>query len=118
MYPDPCEPGLDFSSNQDIANGSGAVGYVAWSALSEVNGVQPNPQFGSGADWRDCWDPTQCSDQTYPNNSDVLAAKDQPYLFAWWNGQMWDPHWWHAVDNQGNDCAVYARDWNALTIYG
>jgi hypothetical protein len=118
MYPDPCEPGLDFSSNQDIADGNGAVGYVAWSALSETDAIQPNPPFSSGADWRDCWDPTQCTDQPYPNNSDTLSAKDQPYLFAWWNGQAWDPHWWHAVDNQGNDCAVYARDWSALVVYG
>jgi hypothetical protein len=112
-YPDPCEPGYDFSSNGDIASGAGAVGYLPMGAMTEADAAVPNPQFG-GAAWRDCWGPDQCGDATYPNTSDTLTSKDAPYLFAWWTGSYWDCHWWHVYDTSGNEAAIYGRDWAAI----
>lgn len=112
-YPDPCEPGYDFSSNSDIASGAGAVGYLSMGDMSEADAAVPNPQFG-GAAWRDCWGPDQCGDATYPNTTDTLASKDYPYLFGWWTGSYWDPHWWHVYDTSGNEAAIYGRDWAAI----
>jgi hypothetical protein len=112
-YPDPCEPGYDFSSNQDIASGAGAVGYLPIGNLTEADAVVPNPQFGAAA-WRDCWGPDQCGDSSYPNTTDTLTSKDSPYLFAWWTGSYWDPHWWHVYDTNNNEAAVYGRDWAAI----
>jgi hypothetical protein len=112
-YPDPCEPGYDFSSNSDIASGAGAVGYLSMGDMSEADAAIPNPQFG-GAAWRDCWGPDQCGDATYPNTTDTLVSKDYPYLFAWWTGSYWDPHWWHVYDTSSNEAAIYGRDWAAI----
>jgi hypothetical protein len=114
-YPDPCQPGNDFSHNDTIANGSGAVGYVAFSDLTEVRQVKPHPAFPTtrGTAWRDCWGPTTCGDATYPNENDILTSRD-PVLYAWWTGSYWDPHWWHVLDMQGQEAAVYGRDWIAV----
>jgi hypothetical protein len=114
-YPDPCQPGNDFSHNDTIANGSGAVGYVAFSDLTSVSQVKPHPAFPTtrGTAWRDCWGPTTCGDARYPNENDILTSRD-PVLYAWWTGSYWDPHWWHVLDTQGQEAAVYGRDWIAV----
>jgi hypothetical protein len=113
-YPDPCQPGDDFSHNDAIANGSGAVGYLALSDLMEVQTVTPHAAFSNrGTAWRDCWGPTACGDATYPVEGGSLQSQDGPVLYAWWTGSYWDPHWWHVKVMQGQEAAVYGRDWTA-----
>jgi hypothetical protein len=112
-YPDPCEPGLDYSTNSAIANGTGAVGWVAEDALVPTHVVRPQPQTKNGADWRDCWAPNTCGDAPYPNTTATLPAKDAE-LYAWWTGSYWDVHWWHVLDTSGKQASVYGRDWGAF----
>ncbi|HEY7418160.1 MAG TPA: hypothetical protein VH593_23475 [Ktedonobacteraceae bacterium] len=113
-YPDPCLPGLDFSPNAAIANGTGAVGWVTMNALVTTHVVRPQPQTNAGTVWRDCWGPSACANAAYPNATDTLPAKDAE-LFAWWTGSYWDVHWWHILDKGGKQASVYGRDWGAFT---
>ena len=112
-YPDPCQPGMDYSPNNTIVNGTGAVGWVAENALVPTHVVRPQPQLGGSATWRDCWGPNTCANAAYPNRTDTLSAKDAE-LFAWWTGSYWDVHWWHVRDKRGKEASVYGRDWGAF----
>jgi hypothetical protein len=112
-YPDPCQPGQDYSPNNAIANGTGAVGWMAVNALAAVHMVHPQPPPGGGVTWRDCWGPNLCADASYPNRTDTLPAKDAE-LYAWWTGSYWDVHWWHVRNKSGKEASVYGRDWGAF----
>ena len=111
-YPDPCQSGQDYSPNNTIANGTGAVGWVAENTLVSAHVVRPQPQLGGGATWRNCWGPNACGNTSYPNQTDTLPAKDAE-LYAWWTGSYWDVHWWHVRNTSGKEASVYGRDWGA-----
>jgi hypothetical protein len=120
-YPDPCDPGQDYSDNSSIANGSGAVGYVSIADLQPAMSVVPTET--QNPSWCDAW-PPNCQNNTFysrttqnnPDYGDVLNPPDGVQLTAWIDssGTSVDPHWWEVNDTAGNAAAVYGRDWVAL----
>jgi hypothetical protein len=118
-YPDPCEPGTakDYSSNQDITSGNGAIGYVNSSDLEPALSATPAPDI-SHPDWRECWPPTACNDANFPTEditTNLQPATSGGLLYAWVDGINVDPHWW-LIQNPNNtqaSAAIYARDWSA-----
>ena len=116
-YPDLCEPGKDYSSNQDIASGNGAIGYVNSSDLEPARSAIPAPNI-LHPDWRECWPPTACSDASFPMEDNIttnLQSTSGDLLYAWVDGINVDPHWWLVQDPNNTQpfAAIYGRDWSA-----
>ena len=115
-YPDPCEPGKDYSSNQDIASGNGAIGYVNSSDLEPARLAVPAPNI-LHPDWRECWPPTACSDASFPMEDNVTinlqsTSGDLLYAGLWYQCRS---HWWLVQDPNNTQpfAAIYGRDWSA-----
>ncbi len=119
-YPDSCER-KDFSTNTEIKNQTGAVGWIFYNILQETNGVVA---MLPSADWRPCWDPSACGDQPYNDSLKSISQWTRPLvsadnnLYAWWDGSQWDPHWFHVLkpETGRHDAAVYGRDWQSVNL--